>query len=236
MLQSIKQLYGDKLRATDGEIGHVKDFYFDDQRWAIRYLLANTGTWLPGRKVLISPHAIGPFHESGKLLSVNLTRQQVSDSPSIEEHQPVSRQYEEEYYRYYGWPHYWLGDGIWGMSGFPIVTLPTTPFPSEAVITGDHGNKNDAHLRSTQSVGGYNLQASDGIIGHVSDFLMDTQTWAMPKLVIKTGHRLMGREVEISIKKIERISYEDSKVFVKMTGREVEQSPDHSPQLEAAMA
>ena len=131
MLRSIKQLYGDKLGASDGEIGHVKDFYFDDQNWAVRYVVADTGSWLPGRQVLISPHAFGSLHQAGKVLLVNLTRKQIEDSPSIESHKPVSRQYEEEYYRYYGWPYYWEGDGLWGMSGFPILELPPNPLPGD---------------------------------------------------------------------------------------------------------
>ena len=109
MLRIVKELYGAKLGASDGEIGQVKDFYFDDQNWAVRYVVADTGSWLAGRKVLISPHAFGSLHRAGKLLLVNLTRKQIEDSPSIESHKPVSRQYEEEYYRYYGWPYYWQG-------------------------------------------------------------------------------------------------------------------------------
>ena len=164
MLQSIKQLYGDKLGASDGEIGHVKDFYFDDQNWAVRYLVADTGSWLPGRQVLISPHAFGSLDQAGKVLRVNLTRKQIEDSPSIESHKPVSRQYEEEYYRYYGWPYYWQGGGLWGMSGFPILELPPKPLPGEpATASGPQPERADAHLRSTQAVNGYHLQASDGI-------------------------------------------------------------------------
>ncbi len=124
MLRSIKQLYGDKLGASDGEIGHVKDFYFDDENWAVRYVVADTGSWLPGRLVLISPHAFGNLDQAGNILRVNLTRKQIEGSPSIESHKPVSRQYEEEYYRYYGWPYYWQGDALWGMGGFPILELP----------------------------------------------------------------------------------------------------------------
>jgi len=228
MLRSIKQWYGAKLGASDGEIGHVKDFYFDDQNWAIRYVVADTGSWLPGRQVLISPHAFGNLHEAGKLLHVNLTRKQIEKSPSIESHKPVSRQYEEEYYRYYGWPYYWQGDGLWGMSGFPILELPTRPLPSEAVTaSGPQPERADAHLRSTQAVNGYHLQASDGTIGHVCDFMMDEQSWAIRQLVIKTGHRFSGKELEIPTSKVDRISYEESTVFVNMTGEAVEQSPAH---------
>ena len=229
MLQSIKQLYGSKLGASDGEIGHVKDFYFDDRNWAVRYMIADTGSWLPGRQVLISPHAF-PEGFRGKILRVNLTRKQIENSPSIESHKPVSRQYEEEYYRYYGWPYYWQGAGLWGMSGFPILELPAKPLPSEqaAAIDPQHENA-DAHLRSTQTVNGYHIKASDGMIGHVCDFMMDAQSWAIRQLVIKTGHRFSGKEVQIPTSKVDRISYPDSTVFVNLTGEAVEQSPAHHP-------
>ena len=226
MLQSIKQLYGDKLGASDGEIGHVKDFYFDDQNWAIRYVVADTGSWLAGRQVLISPHAFGSLDQTGKVLRVNLTRKQIEDSPSIELHKPVSRQYEEEYYQYYGWPYYWQGGGLWGMSGFPILELPAIPLPSEpAPASARHPERTDAHLRSTQAVNGYHLQASDVMTGHVCDFMMDAQSWAIRQLVIKTGHRFSGKEVQIPTRTVDRISWDESKVFVNVTREAVEQSP-----------
>jgi hypothetical protein len=229
MLQSIKQLYGNKLGALDGEIGHVKDFYFDDQNWAIRYLVADTGTWLPGRRVLLSPHAFGSLHQDGKVLRANLTRKQIEDSPSIESHKPLSRQYEEEYYRYYGWPYYWQGSALWGMSGFPILELPAKPLPGESATASDRhpGERADAHLRSTHAVDGYNIEASDGTSGHVCDFMMDGQSWAIRQLVIKTGHRLSGREVQILTSTVDRISYDKSTVFVNLTGEAVKQSPVH---------
>ena len=235
MLQSIKQLYGNKLGASDGEIGQVKDCYFDDRNWAVRYVVADTGSWLPGRQVLISPHAFGSLHQAGKVLRVNLTRKQIEDSPSIESHKPLSRQYEEEYYRYYGWPYYWQGDGLWGMSGFPILELPPKPLPIEpASASGPQSERADTHLRSTQAVNGYHLQASDGTIGHVCDFMMDDKSWAIGQVVIKTGHRLSGKEVQIPSGKVDRISWDESKVFVNLTKEAVEQSP--APHLAPAGA
>jgi hypothetical protein len=228
MLQSLKQLYGDKLGASDGEIGQVKDFYFDDQNWAVRYVVADTGSWLPGRQVLISPRAFGSLHPAGKVLGVNLTRKQIENSPAIESHKPVSRQYEEEYHRYYGWPYYWQGDGLWGLSGFPILELPPQPLPSPpAAASGPQAERADAHLLSAQAVNGYHLQASDGAIGHVCDFMMDARSWAIDQLVIKIGHRFSGSEVQIPASKVGRISYADSTVFVNLTGKAVEQSPAH---------
>jgi uncharacterized protein (DUF2249 family) len=228
MLRSIKQLYGDALGASDGAIGQVKDFYFDDQNWVVRYLVADTGSWLSGRKVLISPHSLGRLEQGGKVLRVNLTRKQIEDSPSIESHKPLSRQYEEEYYRYYGWPYYWQGDGLWGLSGFPILELPAEPLPSEsAPASGPQPERADAHLWNTQAVNGFHLQARDGTSGHICDFMMDDQSWAIGQLVIKTGHRLSGKEVLILTKNVGRISYEESTVFVNLTREAVEQSPAH---------
>jgi hypothetical protein len=228
MLRSVKQLIGDRLGATDGEIGHVQDFYFDDQDWVARYLVADTGSWLAGRQVLISPHSLGRLDKAGKILLVNLTRKQIENSPSIESHKPVSRQYEAEYYRYYGWPYYWQGDALWGMGGFPILELPTKPLASErGDVSGPQAERADAHLRSTKAVSGYHLHASDGMLGHVCDFMMDAQSWAIRLLVIKTGHRLSGREVRISTSQVDRISYEESTVFVSLTREAVEQSSEH---------
>ena len=226
MLQSIKALYGEKLGTLDGEMGHVKDFYFDDESWTVRYVVADTGSWLSGRQVLLSPHAFVSLQPKGKVLPVKLNRKQIEGSPSIESHKPVSRQYEEEYYRYYGWPCYWQGDGLWGMSGFPIAALPATPLPDKpGASNGTRSKHSDVHLRSTQAVNGYHLQATDGMTGHVCDFMMDTEDWAIRELVIKTGHRFSGKEVQISTSKIDQISYETSTVFVSLTMGAVEESP-----------
>src|ERR1044071_4507943 len=145
MLRTIKQIEGDKLGATDGEIGHVKDFYFDDVEWVVRYVVADTGSWMPGRLVLISPHALGRLYQGGKVLLVNLTREQIEKSPSIDAHKPVSRQHEEEYHRYYGYPYYAETWPLWGLASYPVVAPP----PPAAVAKTDGV---DSHLRSTRVV------------------------------------------------------------------------------------
>jgi hypothetical protein len=235
VLRNLKPLYGDKLGALDGEVGHVKDFYFDDQSWAVRYVVADTGTWLTGRQVLLSPYGFGSLRQAGKLLLVNLSRKQIEDSPLIESHKPVSRHYEEEYHRYYGWPFYWQGGSLWGMSDLPILELPAKPPRSEpAAASGTQPERPDAHLRSTQAVTGYHLQASDGVIGHVCDFLVDPQTWAVDQLVIRIGHRFSGQEVQIPTSQIERISYDASTVFVRLTKAAVEENS--GPELALAGA
>jgi sporulation protein YlmC with PRC-barrel domain len=228
MLQSIKQLYGNKLGAPDGEIGDVKDFYFDDKSWAVRYVVVDTGSWLSGRQVLISPRAFGDFHQAGKILSVNLSRKQIEESPAIESHKPVSRQYEEEYHRYYGWPFYWEGDGLWGRSEFPILSAAPETMPDQETAAANRKHEHaDAHLRSAQAVNGYSIKASDGVIGHVCDFMIDPTNWAICQLVIKTGHRFTGKEVQIPVGKVDRISYEESTVSLNLFRQAVEQRSSH---------
>ena len=226
MLRSFKQFLGDKLGATDGEIGHVKDFYFDEKHWAVRYLVVDTGSWIPGRLVLISPYALGGFGPGGKVLQVGLTRGQIQNSPSIEAHQPVSRQYEEEYYRYYGWPYYWQGDAMWGMSGVPVLSEKPAPFPGEPAA-GSQAKREaaDTSLWSAQSLVGYQIQTGDEIIGQVIDFMVDDRSWAMGFLVVNTGHRLSGNKVLISPDQIDRISWDGSKVFVNATPGTILQTP-----------
>jgi len=224
MLRSIKKIYGDKLGATDGEIGHVKDFYFDDRDWTVRYVVADTGTWLPGRKVLLSPYSLDRLDQTHKILRVNLTREQIEKSPPIETHKPVSRQYEEEYYRYFGWPYYWQGDGLWGESGFPIVEPP--PLANQAAQNSSRKSRADAHLLSTRAVNGYTLRNGRTIVGHVCDFMVDPGSWAVAQLVIRTGNQFFGKEdLWIDMQKVNSISHEQSTVFADLNAKASENSP-----------
>lgn len=216
-LRSLKQLYGLKLAASDGDIGHVKDFYFDDQRWAVRYVVVDTGSWLPGRLVLISPHAFGDFYQDGDWLLVNQTRKQIETSPAIESHKPVSRQYEAEYYRHYGYPSYWNGIELWGGAGFPMAPLPELTHTGAAGGHDSSLNGEDPHLRSVKELGGYDVHTGDGPIGHVADLLIDEKSWAVRQMVIETGHWFSGKEIVLSPSLIDRISYEESAVFVTVT-------------------
>jgi uncharacterized protein YrrD len=210
MLHSIQQRYGEKLRATDGEIGHVRDFYFDDKNWAVRYLVADTGQWLTGRLVLISPHALGRLYPEGKVLLVNLTREQIEKSPPIDEHKPVSRQHEEEYHRHYGYPYYAESMPLWGLASYPVVVPPPAP-------TTPKQHAADSHLRSTRVLKGYTVEASDDSIGEVADFLIDGRTWVLHEIVVASGHWYSGKEIRLPTEKISQISYEKSTVYVNST-------------------
>ena len=223
-LLNTKELRGDKLAALDGDIGHIRDFYFDDNIWVIRYAIADTGSWLSERLVLLSPHAFGKLDQRERTLYINLRKLQIQNSPPIESHKPVSRQYEVEYFRYYGWPAYWAGDAMWGMGGFPVLVPPAK---DEIEAQRIYYHRDDKHLQSTLDVTGYPIQAVDGVIGHVSSFLVDDRSWAIRDMVVEAGHWYSGKEIRIPISQIERISYMETKVIVTLTMAEIERTAEH---------
>jgi hypothetical protein len=223
MLINTKEIYGDKLSGLDGDLGHVKDFYFDDKTWVIRYLVVDTGSWMPGRLVLLTPHVFARLDQNEKTLDVKLSKKQIEDSPSIASHETVSQQFEERYYRSYGWPMYWRGGGLWGMSGYPLAA---SPLPRDMAVRRAHEPHADRHLQNTKAVTGYAIQAIDATIGHVTGFLVDDKNWAIRQLVVETGHWYAGKEILISLGKVRRISFEESKVFVDLDQADIEGAPE----------
>ena len=235
MLHSVKQLHGYKLGALDGEIGRVKGFYFDDKDWVVRYLVVDTGSWIPGRKVLISPYALGGIYPGGNILEVALTREKIEKSPSIETQLPVAREHERDYYRYYNWPVYWGGSDLWGMNPAPFAP-PSYQSPEEEgqQARAEESEKPDSHLRSTQEVTGYDVQAVDGEVGHVEDFLIDDENWTIHSLVVATGHWWSGKNVLLPPREIEKVSWDESKVFTSLTRLKLQQEPQYEPAVAAS--
>ena len=225
MLSKATTLHGYTLNSFDGEFGKVKAFYFDDQYWTIRYLVADTGNWLSGRLVLISPYALGAVSKAERHIAVDLTQKQIEDSPALNSDKPVSRQFEEAYYGYYSWPMYWHGPSMWG-AGPTIVRVreeQTKQAPGEKTW--------DSHLRSTQAVTGYAIEAEDGTIGHVEDFIVEDETWAIRYLVIDTRNWWPGKKVLVSPRWIDRVSWDESKVFVRLSREAIQQAPEYSDAL-----
>jgi sporulation protein YlmC with PRC-barrel domain len=226
MLSIAKTLKGYKLHGLDGEIGRVKEFYFDDRHWTIRYLVADTGNWLSDRQVLISPYALGAVNKEEQRIAIDLTKKQIEDSPSLSSDKPVSRQFEEGYIEYYGWPVYWSGPYAWGPSPYMVRDPNKRREPT-------HGEKAwDPHLRSTHDVSGYHIQATDGEIGHVEDFIIDDETWAIRYLIVDTRNWWPGEKVLVSPQWIERVSWSESKVFVNLSREVIKQSPEFTEEFQ----
>jgi len=245
MLRSMNELEGYAIRATDGDIGHVRDFYFDDEAWVIRYLVVDTGSWLSSRKVLISPIAIGHANWTEKVLPVSITKEQVKNSPDIDTEKPISRQHEMHYLGYYGYPYYWGAGGLWGGGAYPNMLVAsyggfvTTPHfdQSEAeksftrAEAARHQN-DDPHLRSYKAVMGYHVQATDGDIGHVQGLLVDEETWAIRYVIVNTSNWWMGHQVLIAPQWIESVSWDDATVSVNVTRQAVKDAPSYDSTAE----
>ena len=113
----------------------------------------------------------------------------------------------------------------WGMGGYPLAFPPyPDPVPPPARKVGAT-NGNDPHLRSTQAVAGYRIQSSDGEIGHVVDFIVHEKSWAICHIIVETGHWYSGKEIAVAPRHIERISYEDSKVYLNVTREAISLAP-----------
>jgi hypothetical protein len=243
MLRSIKDLEGFAVVATDGQIGHVEDFYFDDQAWVVRYLIVETDSWLSIRKVLVSPIAIGKPDWPGRLLPVSITKQQVKDSPDIDTEKPVSRQHELQYGAYYGYPNYWGGVGYWSGGMYPNMMLPgRSGFgsvlgvdpqrqASNAQAESQRIRSEDAHLRSCRAVMKYHVAASDGDLGHVAGLFVDDETWAIRYLIVDTSNWWLGHQVLVAPQWIEGVSWPDSKVMLSMTRQSIKDAPPYDPAL-----
>lgn len=230
MLRSVKELLGYKLEAADGSLGKVRDFYFDDESWTIRYLVADTRRWLSGRLVLISPGSLGYPKWASRFFPVSLTREQIESSPEISHDQPVSRQQESRLSRYYGWPIYWGAGLTYGAP--PMAASALAEAVREEAGTGEEAGQEegDRHLRSMREVTGYKIQAQDGEIGHVQDFIVDDESWILRYLAVDTRNWLPGgKKVLLSPGWAERIDWGEEKVIVDLKQDTVEQGPEYNP-------
>jgi uncharacterized protein YrrD len=216
MIYSASELRGLAVHATADSIGSIKDIYFDDHHWIVRYFVVDTGRWLPGRQIVISPVSVQCVEMATQSLHVRMTREEIENSPGIAAHQPVSRQQELRVAEYYGWPAYWLAEST-------MATHLVTEKP--------HG---DPHLRSTAEVQGHHVYALDGVLGHVEDFLVDDSHWELRYLVVNTKNWWPARRVLIDPRAAERIDWATSTVCVKLTQAEIKSSPEYDPSVQCA--
>jgi uncharacterized protein YrrD len=220
MTHNLNSLIGYTMGATDGEIGKVKEFYFDDSTWTIRYLIIETGNWLNGREVLISPQALLPPDWGNKIFPINLTREKIKNSPAIDTQMPVSRLQEIKLQDYYVHSDYWI-EGFYG-GGMP---LPARSYYHDNKHLEDQADK--SHLRSSAKVTGYKIKATDGEIGDVVDFIIEGNSWKIDFMVVDTGHWFPGKKVLISPKWIKEIDWQNSEVTVHASIKQVKVSPEY---------
>lgn len=242
MLWRAGEIRGYKILAKDGGIGSADDLLFDDARWTVRYLVVDTGGWLHDRKVLLIPSALGHPDGMSRHFPVDLTKEQVENSPDIDTDRPISRQRELELHHYYGWAPYWGMPGLLaGAPGAVVAPLPidavtgrpgATENPAEREAMQAAREQGDLHLRSTREVSGYDIHAADGHIGHVEDFLVDDDDWTIRYLIVDTRNWLPGKKVLVSPQWIRAIQWEEREVEVDLTKDEIKHGPEYDPEIE----
>jgi sporulation protein YlmC with PRC-barrel domain len=227
MLRSLKDLGKYSVSATDGDLGHVGDFLVDDEQWAVRYLVVETGGFLDRRRVLISPISFGRADWSTHRFHLTLTLDQIRSSPDLDTDKPVSRQHEREYLSYYGYPPYWSQSALWGMGLYPGLLAGSRPYDAPATIPAEPTG--DAHLRSADELYGYHIHGSDGDIGHVDDFILDDESWAVRFLVIETSAWWFGKKVLVAPRWADRVSWGDRSIHLDISRAAVQNSPEWNP-------
>jgi hypothetical protein len=237
MLRNASAVNGYAIVASDGHLGAVSDFLFDDTTWLIRWLVVKTGDWLSGRKVLLPAFALGHLNPERREFSVRLTKQQVKESPDIDTERPVSRQMETHIYDYYGWSPYWgtglyTGGYTYGSGGGGILPMP---WPASSRDGQDSAaldrSRDDPHLRSTESITGYHIHAIDGQIGHVEDFLIEDGDWSIHYLTVDTKNWWPGKRVLISPRSVQEINWTDGMVNLHVDRKKVRDSPEYDASM-----
>ncbi len=202
-LRRATELTGYSIRATDGDIGEAREFYFDDSTWAIRYLVVDAGGWLLHRNVLISPQALGAPDATHRVLPVAVTKEQVRRSPRTVTDKPIALQYQALLHRHYGWDFYLGGEALIGSDD-------SRAFSSREPVNAG-GKPFDPHLRTTRVVAGHSAHATDGHAGRVRDFLLDDESWFIRFLVVRLSD---GKEVAVPVPWVSSIDLERSTVYL----------------------
>jgi hypothetical protein len=242
MLFAVSGLIDCAVEASDGEVGVVKDFLFDDKTWKIRWMAVEAGDWLPGRRrVFIHPSAIAPFELSPKpslpmmsspatlRLTVKLARAQIEAGPHADEGAPVTKDMEGLLYDYYGWDPYWGGSPF---GGSPLANAEAQIVEQAAQRNGEaHIPPLDGgdHLHSVAEFKGYTVHALDGDIGHIENCLVDDANWDIRYLVIATRNWWPGKIVQLAPYAVKDIDWFGEHINMNVTRDQVRSAPAWDP-------
>ncbi len=233
MLRKLKEMEGYSIISRDGEeFGRARDFLFDDQEWRVRYLVLDTGGWLSGRQVILPPGVLLTPRWLERTFPVNLTKGEVEASPPIEADEPVSHQAQRRLMRHLSLQPYWAGHGLYGQPMEPTHKEQqghVAQADDEAEVVDEMADRGDPHLRSANEIIGYHIQARDGEIGHIEDFIVEDGTWTIRHAMVDTRNWLPGKTVLISIPWVDAIDWAVGKVRVDLTRESIEKSPPFDP-------
>jgi sporulation protein YlmC with PRC-barrel domain len=228
MIRSLNELEGYTLRALDGDIGRCSDFLFDDSQWTVRYMVADTGRWLPGRKILISPAFLETADWDSRRFPIRLTRSQIENGPPLDSDAPVSLRYERAYHDFFATTYYGMGSGLWGNYPGPGMLVPPGGQNPPAEVPEPH--QEATQVRSVREVTGYRIAAEEGEgAGHVEDLLVDDTTWTLRYLVIDRSRLPFSRKVLLAVEWIEDVDWVDRTLRVGVTEAKIAEAPEYDP-------
>jgi sporulation protein YlmC with PRC-barrel domain len=234
MLRSTDELIGYRLQTTDDTLGKCQDLLFDDRWWTIRHILANTGSWMTGRLVLISPLMILKPDWESKIIFLNVSTEEVENGPAPSDDEPVSQEHERKMALYYGYPNYWAGEGLWGPAPTPAAAELMAAKIQDQEEDGEQGlapQEQSNHLRSFKEIKGYQIHAKDGEIGHVDDFILDDETWALRHVVVDTANWMPGgKKVLLSLDWADGVSWSDRSLSMDLSKELIKNGPEFDPE------
>jgi len=230
---------GLSLHAEDGPVGEVVDLLFDDRTFKVRWAVVDTGSWLPGRKVLLPPATLSAIDFEGRSLRADVSRSAVERAPDLSAHEPVSRQHEADLFAHYSWTPYWSVAGMTtrGAALHPVPPAATGVPDLEPAAPADpaadlaRGADGEPELRSIGEVEGYSIHASDGFVGEVTGSLIDSGDWVVRYLVVDTRKWLPGKHVLLSPSWVRSIGWLDHEVRVDHSRDEVKAAPEYTPAM-----
>jgi len=222
MSTKLETLRGYQLHATDGTIGRVRDLLVEEGSWTGRWLVVDTGKWLLGRKVVLSPVAFEePDHEN-KEIRVSLTKEEIESAPSLDSEAPVSREFEKTYFDHYQWPYYWMGGGLWGGMSQPYSLNPTSTNGKADLEEPDSLEQRDTILRSGHELTKYRLKSNEEVMGYVEDLLIDTDDWSVHYFQCDTRKWWHGKTLQISPEKVKNADWPDHSLHMNVTQQELD--------------
>lgn len=201
---------GMPVKATDGEIGTVKDLLFDPDSWTVRYIEVSTG-WLFGRDVIVPVDKVTSIDIPEGAVTFDLTKEQVENSPPAETERPVRRDYESRLLAHYGMTPYWAAP--------PEVGVPPQALP---IDTPETDIEAAPRLIFAGDLDGYDLDAKGDIVGTVRDVLVDLDTWKVISLMADLGGLLVRDSATIGVGPVAGIDAENRVVHVSVPKERIE--------------
>jgi hypothetical protein len=200
MIIASKHLQGVCVVGSEGAAGCVLDVLFDDRSWHVKYLVVRLGGRLSAWHVLLKPDLVTHAAWTERELHVPLSGREFRQLPGVQSDPPVAYRQELQAARFSAWEAGRIED---------------------VVLDGD------PHLRNMRAVTGHRVEASDGPVGRIAEFIIDDEYWTVRYVVVNTGRLLPSLRVLIAPTWVETISWEDRVVRLSATREELESS--HEP-------